>query len=112
MADQRITQLTQLSEANVAAIDVLPIVDISASETKKVTAKDLFEAGAVLADSASIDLVKLDQASLPNLIRLLLLTTRSPQPSWTMIPALTTVQPSPAPIILKVAATLTAAPNI
>ena len=63
MADQRITQLTQLSEANVAAIDVLPIVDISASETKKVTAKDLFEAGAVLADSASIDLVKLDQAS-------------------------------------------------
>jgi hypothetical protein len=42
---------------------VLPIVDISASETKKVTAKDLFEAGAALADSASIDLVKLDQAS-------------------------------------------------
>ena len=63
MADQRITQLTQLSEADVAAIDVLPIVDISASETKKVTAKDLFEAGAALADSASIDLVKLDQAS-------------------------------------------------
>jgi hypothetical protein len=63
VADQRITQLTQLSEANVAAIDVLPIVDISASETKKVTAKDLFEAGAVLADSASIDLAKLDQAS-------------------------------------------------
>ena len=63
MADQRITQLTQLSEANVAAIDVLPIVDISASETKKVTAKDLFEAGAVLADSASIDLVKLNQSS-------------------------------------------------
>lgn len=63
MADQRITQLTQLSEANVAAIDVLPIVDISASETKKVTAKDLFEAGATLADSASIDLVKLNQSS-------------------------------------------------
>jgi hypothetical protein len=63
MADQRITQLTQLSEADVAAIDVLPIVDISASETKKVTAKDLFEAGATLADSASIDLVKLDQNS-------------------------------------------------
>lgn len=63
MADQRITQLTQLSEANVAATDVLPIVDISASETKKVTAKDLFEAGAALADSASIDLVKLNQSS-------------------------------------------------
>jgi hypothetical protein len=63
VADQRITQLTQLSEANVAATDVLPIVDISASETKKVTAKDLFEAGATLADSASIDLAKLNQSS-------------------------------------------------
>ena len=63
MADQRITQLTQLSEADVAATDVLPIVDISASETKKVTAKDLFEAGAALADSSTIDLAKLNQAS-------------------------------------------------
>lgn len=63
MADQRITQLTQLSEVDVAATDVLPIVDISASETKKVTAKDLFEAGATLADSNSIDLIKLNQSS-------------------------------------------------
>ena len=63
MADQRITQLTQLNEADVAATDVLPIVDISASETKKVTAKDLFEAGAGLADSSSIDLAKLNQSS-------------------------------------------------
>jgi len=63
MADQRITQLTQLSEVDVAATDVLPIVDISASETKKVTAKDLFEAGATLADNASIDLARLNQSS-------------------------------------------------
>jgi hypothetical protein len=63
VADQRITQLTQLNEADVAAVDVLPIVDISASETKKVTAKDLFEAGATLADSSSIDLAKLNQSS-------------------------------------------------
>jgi len=63
VADQRITQLTQLTEADVAAADVLPIVDISSSETKKVTAKDLFEAGAALADAASIDLAKLDQSS-------------------------------------------------
>jgi hypothetical protein len=63
MADQRITDLTPLSEASVASIDVLPIVDISASETKKVTAKDLFEAGAALADNASIDLIKLNQSS-------------------------------------------------
>jgi hypothetical protein len=63
VADQRITQLTQLSEVDVAATDVLPIVDISASETKKVTAKDLFEAGAILAGSASVDIAKLDQSS-------------------------------------------------
>ena len=63
MADQRITQLNQLAEADVAATDVLPIVDISASETKKVTAKDIFEAGATLADNSSIDLAKLNQAS-------------------------------------------------
>lgn len=63
MADQRITQLNQLGEGQVAAIDVLPIVDISASETKKVTAKDLFEAGATLADASSIDIAKINQAS-------------------------------------------------
>jgi hypothetical protein len=63
VADQRITQLTQLNEADVASTDVLPIVDISASETKKVTAKDLFEAGATLADGSSIDLAKLNQSS-------------------------------------------------
>ncbi len=67
MADQRITQLTQLNEVDVAATDVLPIVDISASETKKVTAKDLFEAGATLADSSSIDLAKLNQSSVTKL---------------------------------------------
>lgn len=67
MADQRITQLNQLPEASVAATDVLPIVDISAAETKKVTAKDLFEAGAALADSSSIDLAKLDQSSVTKL---------------------------------------------
>lgn len=63
MADQRITELTQLSEADVASTDVLPIVDVSASETKKVTAKDLFEAGATLADSSSIDIAKINQSS-------------------------------------------------
>jgi len=63
VADQRITELTQLSEVDVAATDVLPIVDISASQTKKVTAKDLFEAGATLADSASVDIIKINQSS-------------------------------------------------
>ena len=60
MADQRITQLARLLEGDVGATDLLPIVDVSASETKKVTAKDLFEAGAALADPGSVPLAKVD----------------------------------------------------
>ena len=59
MADLRITDLTALPEGDVAATDVLPIADISASETKKVTAKDLVEAGVALIDDASIPSAKL-----------------------------------------------------
>ena len=63
MADQRITQLVELSEAGVAESDVLAIVDISGSETKKVTAKNLVGAGVDLIDAGAIDLEKLDQSS-------------------------------------------------
>lgn len=63
MADQRITQLQRLVQADVAANDVLPIVDVGSSVTKKVEIKELFQAGANLANSASIDLIKLNQAS-------------------------------------------------
>ena len=63
MADQRITQLVELSEAGVAESDVLAIVDISGSETKKVTAKNLVSAGVDLIDAGAIDLNKLDQSS-------------------------------------------------
>lgn len=63
MADQRITQLVELSEAGVAESDVLAIVDISGSETKKVTAKNLVSAGVDLIDAGAIDLSKLDQNS-------------------------------------------------
>jgi hypothetical protein len=55
--------LTSLPKAGVAATDVLPIADISASQTKKVTAKDLVDAGLDLIDVSSIDLDKLDQSS-------------------------------------------------
>ena len=41
MADQKITALTELAEADVASTDVLPIADVSASETKKVTVKNV-----------------------------------------------------------------------
>jgi hypothetical protein len=67
LADQRITALTSLPKAGVAATDVLPIADVSASQTKKVTAKDLVDAGLDLIDAGSIDLDKLDQASVTKL---------------------------------------------
>lgn len=67
MADSRITELTQLSEAGLSANDALPIADISASETKKITAKDLVEGGLALADANSIDLAKLNQSSVTKL---------------------------------------------
>ncbi|CAB4148014.1 hypothetical protein UFOVP431_79 [uncultured Caudovirales phage] len=63
MADQRITQLAKLNQSDVAANDVLPVVDISAGTTKKVGAKDLFQAGAGLADNNSVDISKINQAS-------------------------------------------------
>lgn len=59
MADLRITDLPALPEGDVAATDVLPIADVSASETKKVTAKDLVEAGVALIDNGSIPAAKL-----------------------------------------------------
>jgi hypothetical protein len=37
MADQKISELTALTGANVADTDLLPIVDTSATETKKIT---------------------------------------------------------------------------
>ena len=63
MADQRISQLNELGQASLEAGDLLPIVDSSSSETKKITAKSLFQGAAALADSSSIDLIKLNQAS-------------------------------------------------
>lgn len=41
MADKKITQLTALASGSVASGDVLPIVDVSATETKKITAADV-----------------------------------------------------------------------
>jgi hypothetical protein len=67
MADQRISQLTALPKAGVAATDVLPVADISASQTKKVTVKDLVAAGIDLVDASEIDLSKLNQASITKL---------------------------------------------
>lgn len=67
MSDQRITQLPALPAASTAATDVLPIADVSASQTKKITVKDLVDAGLDLVDANSVDLSKLDQASVTKL---------------------------------------------
>ena len=63
MADQRITQLNELSAVGVAANDVLPIADVSGSETKKIRVDSLLGTTFSLAADGSIDLVKLNQAS-------------------------------------------------
>jgi hypothetical protein len=63
LSDQRITQLPALAAASAAATDVLPVADVSASQTKKITVKDLVDAGLDLVDAGSIDLDKLDQSS-------------------------------------------------
>jgi len=54
MADLKISQLPALAEADLAATDELAVVDGSASETKKITAKALVEKGVALIDAASI----------------------------------------------------------
>jgi len=58
MPDLEISNLPSLAEASVQATDPLPIADLSASETKKVTVKDLIEAGVALIDAASIPAAK------------------------------------------------------
>ena len=41
MADLKISQLTALDSGDVASTDVLAVVDVSATQTKKITATDL-----------------------------------------------------------------------
>lgn len=60
MADLKISQLPALASAFVAAGDELPIVDASASETKKVSADGLVNAGIRLMPSAAIPWAKID----------------------------------------------------
>jgi len=59
MPDLEISNLPALAEAGVAATDPLAIADISASETKKVTVKDLIEAGLTFIDNTSIPAAKI-----------------------------------------------------
>ncbi len=43
MADKKISALTALTAANVAGGDLLAVVDVSATETKKISASDVAE---------------------------------------------------------------------
>jgi hypothetical protein len=64
MADLKISELTALDTALVAAGDQLPIVDTSASQTKKVSADGLVAAGIRLMPNASIPWAKVDGGSI------------------------------------------------
>lgn len=63
MADQRISQLFEITSSGVSADDVLAIVDVNVSQTKKVTSQNLAEAGFRLANNASLDIAKINQNS-------------------------------------------------
>jgi len=60
MADLRITELTALASADLAATDPLAVADLSASETKKITAKDFTQKAVTLIDDASIPSAKVN----------------------------------------------------
>jgi hypothetical protein len=54
MADLRISELAALAGVNLAAGDLLPVVDVSASETKKITVTDLVGNATTLIADATI----------------------------------------------------------
>ena len=60
MADLRISQLPPLTAGALASDDVLPVTDVSASETKKVTASDLVKYGIGVLPDGSISIDKID----------------------------------------------------
>ena len=63
MSDERITQLRELPQSALASGDVLPIVDVSSSQTKKIKASSLLAGGINLIPSGTIDLGLLNQGS-------------------------------------------------
>ena len=59
MADLQITQLPELGSAQLQATDPIAVADVSATETKKITAKNLVQGAFGLVDNASIPATKL-----------------------------------------------------
>ena len=66
MADRKISELSRLSGADVNANDFAAVADVSANETRKVTIKDLAEAGYRVSGDGSIPISKVEL--LPNTI--------------------------------------------
>ena len=62
MADKKITALTALTGASTASADVFPVVDVSATETKKITATELATAITTLGSLATVDYVDTEVA--------------------------------------------------
>jgi hypothetical protein len=60
MADLRITELAALASADLTATDPLAVADLSASETKKISAKDFTQKVVTLIDDASIPVAKVN----------------------------------------------------
>ena len=80
MADLRISELPALAGAAAASADVIPVTDVSASQTKKIQIKDLIEYGVDLIDDNSIPQDKIDLSAfvLPdNIVSALKLTDNS-----------------------------------
>ena len=63
MADLKISELPVLSGPDLEADDDIAIADYSASETKRLTAKNLVQSGVDLIDAGSINGVKLEDAT-------------------------------------------------
>ena len=59
MADLRITQLPELGAASLAATDPIAVADLSASETKKITAKNFVQGAIALVDNSTVPATKL-----------------------------------------------------
>ena len=64
MADLRISQLPELTQGNLAQDDVLPITDVSASETKKIKASNLIKDGIENLPNNSIPADKVEFANI------------------------------------------------
>jgi hypothetical protein len=67
VSDLKIAELPSLAGADLAAGDLLPVSDVSASETKKINAKDFVEAAVDLIDNGSIPSAKLSAITPANL---------------------------------------------